>query len=111
MHVNPATLTDGEVRVALVQKAQAITAQAQATTAQTTKVGTPIGDNIRAERVYRDCPIIVLDRVTYTYLIELTILDFDIILGMDWLHKLYATIDCRNKIVTLLKNSEYGHKN
>ena len=26
-------------------------------------------------------------------------LDFDIILGMDWLHKCYATIDCRNRVV------------
>ena len=29
-------------------------------------VSTHIGDNIRAERVYTDCPIIILDRVTYT---------------------------------------------
>ncbi|XP_069152832.1 uncharacterized protein [Solanum lycopersicum] len=62
-------------------------------------VSNPIKDNIRAERVYRDCPIIVLDRVTYADLIDLTILDFDIILGMDWLHKFYATIDRRNRIV------------
>ena len=33
-------------------------------------VSNPIGDNIRAERVYRDCPITVLDRVTYANLIE-----------------------------------------
>ena len=46
-------------------------------------VSTPIGDNIRDKRVYRDCPITVLDRVTYADLIELTMLYFDIILGMD----------------------------
>ena len=56
-------------------------------------VSTPIGDRIRAERVYRDCPITVLDRVTYANLIELTMLDIDIVLGMDWLHKCYDTID------------------
>ena len=65
-------------------------------------VSTPIGDNIRVERVYRDCPLTFLDRFTYADLIELTILDFDIILGMDWLHKLYATIDYRNIIVRFL---------
>ena len=27
-------------------------------------------------------------------------LDLDIILGMDWLHKFYATIDCRNRVVS-----------
>ena len=31
-------------------------------------VSTPIGHNIRAERVYRDCSI--LDRVTYANLVE-----------------------------------------
>ncbi|XP_004244905.1 uncharacterized protein [Solanum lycopersicum] len=33
-------------------------------------VSTPIGDRIRAERVYRDCPIIVPNIVTYADLIE-----------------------------------------
>ena len=62
-------------------------------------VSTTKGNNIRAKKVYIDCPIVVLDRVTYADLIELTMLDFDIILGMDWLHKCYATIDCRNRVV------------
>ena len=62
-------------------------------------VSTSTGDNIRVERLYRDCPIIIPDRLTYADLIELTMLDFDIILGMDWLHKCYVTIDCRNRVV------------
>ena len=62
-------------------------------------VSTPIGDNIRAKRVYKECPITFLDRVTYDDLIELTMLDFDIILGMYWLNKCYATIDCPNRVV------------
>ncbi|TMX01786.1 hypothetical protein EJD97_023616 [Solanum chilense] len=37
--VNPAALTDGEVRAALVQMAQAISAQAQAITAHDTREG------------------------------------------------------------------------
>ena len=44
-------------------------------------------------------PIIVNDRVTYADLIKFTMLEFDIILGMDWLHKCYATIDCQNRVV------------
>jgi hypothetical protein len=33
-------------------------------------------------------------------LVLLTIQDFDIILGMDWLGKHHANMDCYNKIVT-----------
>ena len=36
---------------------------------ETFQVSTHIGDNIRADRVYRDFPINVLDRVTYAYII------------------------------------------
>ena len=50
--------------------------------------------NIRGERVYRYCLIAFLNRITYADLIEVTILYFDIILGMNWLHKCYATVDC-----------------
>ena len=62
-------------------------------------VSTPIRYNIRTERVYRDCRITVLDRVTYADLIESTMLDFDIIFGKYWIHKCYATIGCRNRVV------------
>ena len=35
----------------------------------------------------------------YSDLVELPMNDFDIILGMDWLHKCYAFIDCRSRVV------------
>ena len=60
-------------------------------------------DDIRAERVYIDYPINTLDRVTYDDLIELTMLDFDIIFGIDWLHMCYATIDYQNRVVSVAK--------
>ena len=44
-------------------------------------VSTFIGYNIRAERVYIDCPITILVRFTHVDLIELTMLDFDINFG------------------------------
>ena len=56
------------------------------------------GYNSRAERVYIDCPITIFDRVTYFDLIDLAMLDFGIILGMDWLHKCYVTIDYQNRV-------------
>ena len=32
-------------------------------------------------------------------LVELPMHDFDIILGMDWLHSCYACMDCRSRVV------------
>ena len=31
--------------------------------------------------------------------IMLNMVEFDVILGMDWLHAYYATIDCRTQVV------------
>ena len=38
------------------------------------------------KRVYRNCPIILPNRVSYVEHVELYMLDFYAILGMDWLH-------------------------
>ena len=35
----------------------------------------------------------------YADLVELPMHDFDVILGMDWLHSCYACINCRNRVV------------
>ena len=56
-------------------------------------------DNIRAEGVNRDFPKTIIDRVTYFDFIEFTMIDFNIILGMDWIYKCYATIDYRNSVI------------
>ncbi len=32
-------------------------------------------------------------------LVEIDMVDFDVILGMDWLHACYASIDCRTRVV------------
>jgi len=58
-----------------------------------------VGDSIVAKRVYRGCPISFPNRVTLVDLVELDMLDFDVILGMDWLHACFASIDCRTRIV------------
>lgn len=41
----------------------------------------------------------LLNRVTYGELVELYMLDFDVILGMDWLHAFFVSIDCRTRLV------------
>ena len=62
-------------------------------------VTTPVGESVVVERVYRNCPIMLPNRVTHVELVELDMADFDVILGMDWLHDRFASIDCRTRIV------------
>ncbi|KAH0641167.1 hypothetical protein KY285_037753 [Solanum tuberosum] len=61
-------------------------------------VSTLVGESILAERVYRDCSIFVNHKSTMADLIELYMVDFDVILGMDWLHACYASVDCRTRV-------------
>jgi len=46
-------------------------------------VSTPVGESILPERVYRDCTIFVNHKSTMADLVELDMVDFDVILGMD----------------------------
>ena len=63
------------------------------------EVATPVGDSVIARQVYKDCSIIICDRCTKADLIELDVIEFDIIMGMDWLASCYATVDCQKKVV------------
>ncbi|KAH0743176.1 hypothetical protein KY290_031169 [Solanum tuberosum] len=65
-----------------------------------------VGDSGIAKRVYRRCPISLPHRATLVDLIELDMLDFDVILGMDWLHACFASIDCRTWVVKFQFSSE-----
>ena len=62
-------------------------------------VSTPVGESIVAKRVYRNCPVSCRNRVSNVHLVELHMLNFDIILGMDWLHDSFSTIGCRIRVV------------
>ena len=57
-------------------------------------------------RVFRGCPIFSPNRVTLVDLIELDMLDFNVILGMDWLRSCYASIDCRTRVVKFQFSNE-----
>jgi len=46
-------------------------------------VSTHVGESIIVERVYRDCVISINHKDTMADLVELDMVDFDIILGMD----------------------------
>ena len=56
-------------------------------------------------RFYRDCPIIIREYEFLGDLIELSLREFDLILGMDWLSRHQVVVDCRMKRVTLRKPS------
>ena len=51
--------------------------------------------------MYRDCPIKLREYEFLGDLIKLSFREFDLILGMDWLSRHQAIVDCRMKRVTL----------
>ncbi|XP_070003090.1 uncharacterized protein [Nicotiana sylvestris] len=64
-------------------------------------VSTSVGDSITAARVYRNYVVTVCGRATTADLIELGMVDFDVIMGMDWLYSCFAKFDCRTRVMRL----------
>ena len=62
-------------------------------------VSTPIGEPILAERVYRNCLISIKQNNIMVDLVELDLVDFDVILCIDWLHACYASTGCSFRVV------------
>lgn len=57
------------------------------------------GTVVRFTRVVRDCMWEVVGLMLKADLIVFCLMEFNIILGMDWLFQYYAKIDCRKKEV------------
>ena len=64
-------------------------------------VTNPLGHSVIVNKVYRDCPIQIREYEFLGDLIELSFREFNVILGMDWLSRHRAIVDCRMKRVTL----------
>ena len=64
-------------------------------------VTSPLGQSVNVNRVYKNCHIVIHDREFSTDLIAQPFREFDLILGMDWLSKHWAIIDCDKKTVVL----------
>ncbi|XP_070017056.1 uncharacterized protein [Nicotiana sylvestris] len=64
-------------------------------------VSTPVGDSIVVDRVHRFCIVVFGGFETRVDLLLLDMVDFDVILGMDWLSLYHAILDCDAKTVTL----------
>ncbi|KAL0543736.1 hypothetical protein IC582_018840 [Cucumis melo] len=63
-------------------------------------VSTPSGECMLSKEKVKACQIEIADHVIEVTLIVLDMLDFDVILGMDWLAANHASIDCSRKEVT-----------
>ncbi|GAV89520.1 RVP_2 domain-containing protein [Cephalotus follicularis] len=63
------------------------------------EVETPNGNTLMANKVYKSCQLELCDRKLVVDLIPLAILNFDVILGIDFLFSNHASVDCFKKEV------------
>ncbi|XP_016743235.1 uncharacterized protein [Gossypium hirsutum] len=61
----------------------------------------PLGQTVRVNKLFRDVPLEVQGVTFAANLVELPFGEFDLILGMDWLVKHRASLDCATKRVVL----------
>ena len=69
-------------------------------------VSLPTGDSLIADRVYMGCRVIIEGHEFRANLVLLDIQDFDVILGMNWLSRHHATMDCFRKEVKFCRPGE-----
>ncbi|GJS11441.1 putative reverse transcriptase domain-containing protein [Tanacetum coccineum] len=62
-------------------------------------ISTPMKNHMLIDHEYVNCPIRFDDRIRPANLLPIHMLDFDVILGMDWLASHRATIDCYARTV------------
>ncbi|KAJ1441606.1 Aspartic peptidase domain superfamily [Sesbania bispinosa] len=73
---------------------------------ETLAVTTPVGEIMLADCVYHSCVVSIGGKELFVNLIALYMVDFDMILGMDWLASHYATLDYHNKVVKFEMSGE-----
>ena len=64
-------------------------------------VTSPLGHIVSVNSIYRNFPIVIQVREFLADLLTLPFREFDLILGMDWLTKHQAIIDCGQKTIVL----------
>ena len=74
---------------------------------ETCIVSTQVGESVVAKWVYRNFSIMFPNKVSYVDLLELDILDFDVILGMDCLHAYFSSICCMTRMVSFSFPNEH----
>ncbi|XP_043687470.1 uncharacterized protein LOC122638680 [Telopea speciosissima] len=71
-------------------------------------VSTPTGSRIDLNTVYEPCAMKIADRDMNAHLIQLNMIDFDVILGMDWLALYKVKVLCAKKKIVFQARSEKG---
>nr|XP_016511184.1 PREDICTED: uncharacterized protein LOC107828403 [Nicotiana tabacum] len=71
-------------------------------------VTSPLGHQAVVNRIYLDCPFMIQNLAFLADLLEMPFQDYDVIVGMDWIHRYHALVDCRLKQVTF-ENPAYSH--
>ena len=61
----------------------------------------PLGHSVKVEKLFKEVPLEIQGGVFCGDLMELPLEEFDLILGMDWLTKHKATLDCTAKRMVL----------
>ncbi|XP_058084024.1 uncharacterized protein LOC131231742 [Magnolia sinica] len=64
-------------------------------------VASPMGKFLETDKICKDCPLTLAYHEVAVDLILMPMKQFDIILGMNWLSRAQAVMDCRNKTVTI----------
>ncbi|XP_073031193.1 uncharacterized protein [Primulina eburnea] len=64
----------------------------------------PSGEEIWTNSIIKACPVLMGSRLLYADLIVISLVAFDVILGMDWLSAYRAVIDCVSKTVKFLED-------
>ena len=72
-------------------------------------VATPLSDSLDSDVFLPNYPVLIEGRELLADLVLLDVMDFDVILGMDWLSQHFATVDCRRKwlIFRILNDKEF----
>ena len=69
-------------------------------------ISRPSGELMSSDQVLRGCTVFVDGRELFVDLVVLDMPDYEVILGMDWLSKYHATIDCKKEIVIFRPSKE-----
>ncbi|XP_075486462.1 uncharacterized protein LOC142526075 [Primulina tabacum] len=61
---------------------------------------------IETHKIHRNCIVYINEHTFNAELIQVNMVEFDVILGMDWLSKSHAIVNCRRKIIKLRTPSQ-----
>ncbi|XP_073041822.1 uncharacterized protein [Primulina eburnea] len=70
------------------------------------RIATPTSKTIETHKIHRNCIIYINEHTFNAELIQVNMVEFNVILGMDWLSKSHAIVDCRRKIIKLRTPSQ-----